>query len=270
MNESCAGLPIVTSVHDRVGEHLFPEVITLPWAHTLFASHFLQANLPRCFPSSVLWLGIELERFAPYGSHDDRFEDMQRPIIFHPARLLRWKGVEIGFDAFSTLRKRLGMGTLVMCGSEKAATDQEEILVLRQSITARAAQKGLADRVRFLEFTQLEMPAAYRASDLVWYPTIDEEPLGLVPIEAMACGVPLVVSDSGGMRETVVCNQTGMVVPKNNSPALAAAAERLLLDASLRDRLVAGGLVRAKQFDNHRYVDRLVGLYEEVLTRRSI
>src|SRR6185437_3621574 len=94
-------VPIVTSVHDRVGEHLFPEVLTFPWAHTLFASHFLRSNLPPCTPSSVLWLGIERPRFTPQGDRDARFLPMERPVIFHPARLLRWKGVEVGLEAFA-------------------------------------------------------------------------------------------------------------------------------------------------------------------------
>jgi glycosyltransferase involved in cell wall biosynthesis len=270
LSSSASGVPVVTSVHDRVGEHLFPEVIAFPWAHTLFASHFLQSNLPPCEPSSVLWLGIERHRFTPCGVRDARFLEMERPIVFHPARLLRWKGVEVGFDAFRLLRGRLGAGTLVMCASENAATDEEEIRSLRESLSRRAAREGLGERVRFLELAQSEMAAAYRGSDLVWYPTIDEEPLGLVPIEAMACGVPLVVTDSGGMRETVIANETGLMVRKNDAPALAAAAERLLLDDVLRRHLVAEGLKRAALFDNRKYVDDLSSLYVRVAGGGSI
>jgi glycogen synthase len=260
------GKPIVTSVHDRVGEHLFPEVTRLPWAHTLFASHYLQANLPRCRPSSVRWLGIELDRFSRHGHSDSRFAGMERPVVFHPARLLRWKGVEIGLEAFGIVRRRLGRGTLVLCASGNAATDHLEISALRDDLTRRAEEMNLGDHLRFLEFAQTEMPAAYRASDLVWYPTIDEEPLGLVPIEAMACGIPLIVSDSGGMRETVLHDRTGLVVPKGDAAALSAAAERLLRDAALRNRLVENGLSQARKFNNDDYVDDLLALYQGVLT----
>lgn len=259
------GKPIVTSVHDRIGEHLFPEVMTLPWSHTLIASHYLRSSLPVCPSSSVLWLGIELQEFSPYGERDQRLLDMEHPVIFHPARLLRWKGVEVGLEAFGLLRKRLGKGTLVMCGSENAATDHEEISDLRRQLSDRADMLGMGDRIAFLEFTSSEMPVAYRASDVVWYPTIDEEPLGLVPIEAMACGVPIIVSASGGMLETVVNNQTGIVVPKNDALALAEAAERILLDESLRDRLVQGGIERAHTFDNASYVDQLMIVYKRAL-----
>lgn len=264
------GRPIVSSVHDRVGEHLFPEVISLPWAHTLFASHYLRERLPRCTPSTVRWLGIELNRFGRQGVRDGRFAGMEHPIIFHPARLLRWKGVEIGLEAFGILRRRLGRGTLVLCASEYSATDHREIPLLRRELTCRARELGVSAHLRFLEFTQSEMPSAYRASDLVWYPTVDEEALGLVPIEAMASGVPVVVSDSGGMRETVLSDLTGLVVPKGDVAALAAAAERLLLNAALRRRLVENGLSRARDFDNRDYVDDLLTLYQSVLkTQKS-
>jgi glycosyltransferase involved in cell wall biosynthesis len=260
-------MPIVSSVHDRIGEHLFPEVMALPWAHTLFASQYLKTSLPACAPSSVLWLGVELDKFSPHGSRDSRFAQMERPIIFHPARLLRWKGVEVSLEAFGLLRNRIGRGTLVMCASENAATDQQEIRSLRQLLTHRASQAGIADRLHFLELGQADMPGAYRASDLIWYPTIDEEPLGLVPIEAMACGVPLVVSDSGGMRETVLNNLTGLVVARNDAAALSAAGERLLTDTSLREGFIERGRERAERFDNSRYVDQLVSVYARVLLK---
>jgi glycosyltransferase involved in cell wall biosynthesis len=266
---AATNLPTLSSIHDRVGEHLYPEVMSFPWAHTIFASYYLKANLPSCEPSSVRWLGVELKRFRPKGTLDRRLLGMEKPIIFHPARLLRWKGVEVGLEAFTTLRKRIGSGTLVMCSSENAATDQEEIQSLRRSLTDRARENGVVDHVRFLEFTLSEIPAAYRASDMIWYPTIDEEPLGLVPLEAMACGVPLIVSDSGGMRETVINGETGLVVPKSDTTALAAAAERLLSDRDLQKRVVASGLHHIRSFDNARYTERLVSLYERVLARTS-
>lgn len=263
--ETADGTPIVTSIHDRVGEHLFPEVIAFPWAHTLFASHFLKANLPNCSPSSVLWLGIERQRFQPRGEHDVRFLEMERPIIFIPARLLRWKGIAIGFEAFAVLRTRLGKGTLVLCASEKAATDQEEICALRGEICHRAAEEGISSQVKFIEFSQFEMPAAYRGSDVIWYPTIDDEPLGLGPIEAMACGVPIIVSESGGMRETIISGQTGIAVKKNNATELADATEQVLRNEQLRNLLIDGALERAKLFDNKNYVDELIAVYDRVL-----
>ena len=81
----------------------------------------------------------------------------------------------------------------------------------------------------------------------------------------MACGVPLVVSRSGGMRETVDDGETGLVVPKGDAAALAVAAVRVLSDPALRSALVANGLARAKQFGNAAYVDWLEDRYQAVV-----
>jgi glycosyltransferase involved in cell wall biosynthesis len=253
---------LVNSVHDRVGEHVYPSVLAFPWSHTLYASHYLSRCLPSPTPSTVLWLGIDLTSFGLRNDCDERFADLERPIIFHPARLLRWKGVEVGLHAFVQLRKQLGSGTLILCASERIVDDPADVRHLRNALETTARAAGIDHRVIFLEFTRADIGAAYRASDLVWYPTIDEEPLGLVPIEAMASGVPLVVTASGGMLETVEHQQTGWVVPKGDVSALASAAKLLLTDVALRGRLTMAARAKARMFDIRAYVHALERVYE--------
>jgi glycosyltransferase involved in cell wall biosynthesis len=105
------------------------------------------------------------------------------------------------------------------------------------------------------------MPSALRSSDVVWYPTLDEEPLGLVPLEAMATGTPIVVSASGGMCETVEHDVTGVVVPRGDAEALADATASLLRNPGRRSRLVAGGVGASHRFAMPAYVDALEGTY---------
>ena len=63
----------VNSVHDRVGEHLFQEVLNLPWNWILYASKYLQTSLSHGDnPSTVLWLGIDSHKFVPHGATDSR------------------------------------------------------------------------------------------------------------------------------------------------------------------------------------------------------
>jgi glycosyltransferase involved in cell wall biosynthesis len=265
-----AGRPLLNSVHDRVGEHVFPDVLQCPWGHTLFASRYLQATLPQPRgPSSVLHLGIDLQQFSPEGEADDRLKTLQRPVIFHPARLLRWKGVALGLQAFGQLRGKLGKGSLVLCGSDRIVDDPYELRTFRSELASEAANAGLAEAVHFLDFERTRFASAYRACDLVWYPTLDEEPFGLVPLEAMACGIPLIVSASGGMRETVVSGRTGLIVPKGDIGALAGAAERLLNDRQLRIQCVAGGLEQAKQFDIQTYARKVERVYQTCVPDRS-
>jgi glycosyltransferase involved in cell wall biosynthesis len=190
---------------------------------------------------------------------------LERPIIFHPARLLRWKGVLVGLAAFIKLRRQLKHGSLVFCDSAQTVDDPAESIALLAEVREAACTGDVADYVHILRFERDEMPAAYRASDLVWYPTIDQEPYGLAPLEAMACGVPVIVSRSGGMIETVTHNRTGLIVPRADAGALAEATLSLLRDSraarGFRSRLTREARRAAKCFSITAYVDKLEEIY---------
>src|SRR6185312_9308893 len=95
---------------------------------------------------------------------------------------------------------------------------------------------GVADRVRLLgAVARPDVPALLRSADAVvcmpWY-----EPFGIVPLEAMACGRPVVASAVGGMLDTVVPDHTGSLVPPRDTDAFADATQRLLRHPELRNR----------------------------------
>jgi glycosyltransferase involved in cell wall biosynthesis len=252
---------VVNGVHDRVGERLCPHVLDWPWDLVVYASDYLRTALPTQRRAAVRWLGIDRDAFSPDGPTDARLAALPRPVVFHPARLLRWKGVECGLRAFARMRPVLGGGTLVLCASENITDDPAEVAAFRVELTELAGRLGIVDAVRFLSFDRSRIADAYRAADLVWYPTIDEEPLGLVPPEAMATGTPVVVTRSGGMQETVVDEVTGLAVDKGDDIGLAEAAVRVLTDPALRARLVAGGRERSALFDSDQYVEWLIDVY---------
>jgi glycosyltransferase involved in cell wall biosynthesis len=116
-----------------------------------------------------------------------------------------------------------------------------------QSLLAKAGKLGVADRVRLSgQVIRRKMPALLRSADAVvcvpWY-----EPFGIVPLEAMACGVSVVAAAVGGLTDTIVDGVTGLHVPARNPGALASALTRLLEDDVMnetcgmagRDRVVA-------------------------------
>lgn len=260
------GRPLLNTVHDHVGAHLYPAVLRERWAHIIYVSRHMLASLPgNGTPRSVLWPGIDLRPFSPAGPRDERLARLEPPVVFHPARLLRWKGVETGLEAFILLRRRLGRGSLVLCSSENVVDEDSEVELLRLELVERAREGRVSEHVVFLSFARERIAAAYRASDVVWYPTVDDEPFGLVPLEAMACGAPLVVSDSGGMRETVSAGKTALVVPKGRPDALAAAAERLVRDRTLRERLAGAGRRRSRRFDLGRFAGQLEAIYRSAV-----
>lgn len=257
-------VPCVNTVHDRTGEHVFRDVLELPWSHVLYVSRYVADALPSPGPHSTQWLGIDLDRFSPRGRLDPRLVGLRRPVIFHPARMLEWKGLHVSIRALAELKRRGISASLVLCGSTNIVDDPAELRTYRRHLEALAADLGVLDDVHFLEFDRSRIAEAYRAADLIWYPTIEPEPLGLVPIEAMATGTPVVVSDAGGMRETVVNGRSGVRVRTNDEGALAVASLGILSDPKMRDCLIAGGFERSRSFDLETYLDSIEKIYERL------
>jgi glycosyltransferase involved in cell wall biosynthesis len=131
----------------------------------------------------------------------------------------------------------------------------------RDRLAGLAARQGVADSVRFVgQVPRPAMPALLRSAHAVvcvpWY-----EPFGLVPLEAMACGVPVVASAVGGMLDSVADGVTGLLVPPRDPAALARALAVLLDDEVLRSRLGRAGRQRVLQ----RYTwDRVAAATAEV------
>jgi len=122
----------------------------------------------------------------------------------------------------------------------------------RQALEAGTRDLGLGSRVDFRgRVSDDELRATYAASDALVLPSIldargDTEGLGVVLLEAMSYGVPVVASDIGGITDIVEHNQSGLLVPPGDSAALAQALERLSRDAALAQRLGAAGEQRVR------------------------
>jgi glycogen(starch) synthase len=112
-----------------------------------------------------------------------------------------------------------------------------------------ADRLGLAGRVRFSSASRRGVAATYAAADAVVFPSAWQEPFGLVPVEAMATGTPVVAAATGGAAEFLVDGDNCLLVPPRDPIAIAAALSRLADDPELRARLVAGGHRTADELD---------------------
>ena len=163
----------------------------------------------------------------------------RRPQILSIGRLVERKGVDTVIQALVHLPD----AELVVAGgpTQEGLADDPEV----QRLSALARTLRVADRVRFLgAVSHDDVPAVIGAADVVvatpWY-----EPFGIVPLEAAACGKPLVGSAVGGLLDTVQDGVTGLLVPPRNPVALAEALEELLADPALRRRFGAAARRRA-------------------------
>jgi glycosyltransferase involved in cell wall biosynthesis len=210
---------------------------------------------------SVVPCGVDPVLFTPRGPVADRPADRRR--LLSVGRLVRRKGFG---NVISALAELPGVELLIAGGPETEELDADlEAIRLR----ALAARLGVADRVRLLgRVDRAELPALLRSADAVvcvpWY-----EPFGIVPLEAMACGVPVVATAVGGLIDTVVHGMTGLHVPPRRPDRLAAALRELLADNQLRQRLGAAGVERARRrYTWERVAESTLDVYTQVADRR--
>jgi glycosyltransferase involved in cell wall biosynthesis len=118
-----------------------------------------------------------------------------------------------------------------------------------QKLRAQAGRLGVADRIQLRGFvTHSELPATYEAADVTIFPVIWEEPWGLVPLESMALGRPVIATGRGGSAEYLRHEENALLFDAGDADALAAAVRRLAHDPGLRARLHAGGVKTAPHY----------------------
>jgi glycosyltransferase involved in cell wall biosynthesis len=172
-------------------------------------------------------------------------------------RLVERKGVD---DVIRALTLVPGV-SLVVAGGSGRQDDPD-----RLRLTDLACRLGVEHRVEWLgPVPHNNVPALLRSCDVVlcvpWY-----EPFGMVAVEAMACGVPVIVSAVGGIRETVLHEETGLHVPPHDPDRIAAALTMLVSDAELRARLGVAGVDRAAaRYTWHSVADEMLDLYGSVV-----
>jgi len=135
---------------------------------------------------------------------------------------------------------------------------------LRGQLEARAADLGIAGRVRFMGFRD-DVPRILAALDCFALPSLSEG-LSIATIEAMAAGLPVVVTASGGPSDLVRHGETGLMVPPGDASALSAAIAAVRGDPDLARRLGAAARRKAEAFDVRSMVQKYERLYREVLS----
>lgn len=210
---------------------------------------------------AVVPCGVDLSLFQPLGPAENR--DRRRKRIVTLGRLVERKGIA---DIITALTLLPDVELVVAGGPEAArlAHDPEATRLMRL-----AMDLGVGNRVVFRgRVDRANVPALLRSADAVvcypWY-----EPFGIVPLEAMACGVPVVVAQVGGLVDSVVNGVTGVHVPPRSPVALAHALAQLLNNPKYCTQLALAGARRAnRRYGWARIASDTLAVYHDVIIER--
>ena len=242
------GIPIVPGWGDRMATRL-------PAAGILACSQAgarAQEAIAPARPVRVVYPGVELERFDPNGlpAPDEARQrlglPLSGPLIGIVGRLQRWKGMHTLIDAMpQILANRPDAHCLIVGGPHAPEPDYPAFLegqISALGLESKITRAGL----------QHDIPVWMQAMDVIVHAS-DHEPFGIVVIEAMALGKPVIAGDAAGPTEIITEGVNGLLTPYGDAPALARAVCRYLDEPDFAARLGAAARVRAQDFSTARY-----------------
>ncbi|GAY13350.1 glycosyltransferase [Mycobacterium sp. shizuoka-1] len=267
------GIPTVQTFHElgaakdrQIGRH-HTEVTARRKLEGLVARHaswvvatytdelreLIRLGCPRSH-ASVVPCGVDVDKFSTTGPSAGRGD---RPRIVAVGTAAGHKG----FDTIIIALRAIPRAELVIVGGPDVESLAEDDEVRRLSVLA--SELGVAERVVFTgPIPHDAMPEMLRSADVV-LSTPWSEGFGIVPLEAMACGVPVIASAVGGMPDTIVHDVTGCLVPPRNPRAIAAATTKMLNDAFLRRSQGLAGRDRAcARYAWDEVADEVLRIYE--------
>jgi glycosyltransferase involved in cell wall biosynthesis len=204
-------------------------------------------------PVEVVWNGVPV-RAA-------RGELAARPTIAFAGRLVWEKGADVLLEAFAKVVARFPEAMLLIAG------DGPE----RDALSSQAERLGLGASVTLLgHLSRQELERHFAHAWVQDVPSRWEEPFGLVAAEAMMRGTPVIASNTGGLAEFVRPQETGLLIPPQDSQALAEALLLLLENRRLAESLGQNGRAFAlRHLTEDVFVDRFVGFYESISRRKA-
>ncbi len=212
----------------------------------------------------VIPLGVDRERFRPREQIKARAAlglEADAQILLAVGRIEPLKGFDILIESLAEMTRRERLQLLIIGGDDRA---EPEIARLR----AAAEEAGVAELVRFVGAVPHEqLDAYYNAADVVVVPSFYES-FGLVAVEAMASGVPVVASRVGGLTSTVMDGRNGYLIPWRCPSPFAEKLDLLLENRSLRNALGAAAAESMQDYEWSSVAERLLDLYDVLLGER--
>lgn len=216
------------------------------------ARDFVSAYFPGHY--EIIPNGIDYERFATPRPPLERYLEGGPRILF-VGRLEKRKGLKYLLRAMTGVWTHFPTARLTVVGGGPLLEDYRRLVELHQ-----------LGNVEFAGFVSADdLPRYYQSCDVFCAPSTGQESFGIVLLEAMAAGKPLVASDIPGYRCVVRPETEGFLVPPKDEQALALCLVHLLADAELRARMGEAGRLRAAEFSWNQVAGRVLSFYDQVL-----
>jgi glycosyltransferase involved in cell wall biosynthesis len=269
--------PAVITVHDLAFLR-YPELLTLESRryygqiaravasadHIIAVSETTARDLVELLDVPRKWISVVPEapgpQFRPVADAEERRRALQRYGLDRPYLLF-----------VGTIEPRKNLGTLLKA-FRCLRSETEAVLVLAgrrgwlwQPVLDEIERLNLQDRVRLLDGVRAaDLPALYSGASVFVFPSLYEG-FGLPPLEAMACGTPVVCSSAGSLPEVV--GDAALLVPPTDAEALAAAVRQVLTDPDLQNALRQRGVERSRLFSWERTAWATLAVYQRVQSR---
>jgi glycosyltransferase involved in cell wall biosynthesis len=215
------------------------------------------SDIAPAVPRGIAPCGVWADRFAKPGDgatfREREFGGADEPIVMFLGRITFKKRLDILIEAFAEHARGGGAGVLAIVGPD------DETLV--PGLEAQAAELGIGERVRFTGPLFDDDRADALAAATVWALSSETENFGIAVIEALACGIPVLVSDGVSVSDEIAAREAGVVVPLETAE-FARALSQLLGDPALRGRLSENGLALAVEYDWRAVAPKLKRVYE--------
>jgi len=271
-------LPIVATVHaTESGRHggIFNETskyiheqeywLTYEAWRVIVCSEFMKQEVVRLFNSpadkvDIIYNGVEPEKFefewtnAERVAHRAKLALPTEKIVMYVGRFVREKGIHVLLNAASVILAQEPSTKFLIVGGGN-----------RERFEKFVHWAGLQDKVLFTGFmANRSLHQLYRCADVAVFPSL-YEPFGIVALEGMAAGAPVVASDAGGLKEVVLHGETGTLSYANNPESLAWAVLDVLRNPERAEKMSAKARIRLRtDFDWSHLADQTIAVYDRV------
>jgi len=218
------------------------------------AMEFANKYVPGCY--TIIPNGVDLECFSPEVPPIDQFVDDKLNILF-VSRLEKRKGLNYLLEAYKQVKGEIPNSRLIIVGPGTRLRHKYEKWVRRN---------GVKDVVFVGYVSYDELPRYYKTADIFCVPATGRESFGIILLEAMAAGKPIVATNIEGYAGLVADGVEGLLVPPKNKEQLAQALISLATDDSLRQEIGARGRIKASEYGWEHIAQRVSNYYLRVIS----